>query len=705
MNESPVGAHSGDVTVRDLLSSLTALQALSMVMTDSKDEEEILGLAVSALRALTQHCRAEAVWLHGRWRPVGSLLQPGGDAAALEAQIVGLGSAGGGLHVSGPRWAWAFPLSSRGGASGYLVVGSPKSPPEHEWSLVQVLAQQTGVALANARLLASERAIRAQIANQQAALRRVAALVARAAPPEEVFAAVAAEAGRSREADIAVMSHYHEGGSATVVGAWVAGDGDQPLHVGVQLEAAEKSLQSLVFQTGQPARTDDLQAGDFGGHGLRSAVGVPIRIEERLWGVIALASRRQKPLPSDTEEWLGAFTELVATAIANAQAKVELRAFAGEEAALRRVATLVARSAAPEEVFAIVTAEVGRVVGADTTSLSRYDSGDSYTRLGSWSRTEGPSLPVGARAELTPRDVATLVYQTSGPARVDDPGDASDPATQLARALGIRSMVAAPISVEGRLWGVMTVGSREKVPLPPDTEARLAGFTELVATAIANAEARTALAASRARIVAAADAARQRMERDLHDGAQQRLVSLILRLRGAVVETASLSAVELKGVLYEAAAELDDVLSELRELARGLHPVALAEGGLERALKTLARRSALPVRLDVDVAARPPEQIELAAYYVVAETLTNAAKHSHALGVDVTAAAHQGQLRVVIGDDGRGGADPARGSGLVGLRDRVEALGGTFSVTSASTVGTTVEARFPLDIPRADPAL
>jgi signal transduction histidine kinase len=245
----------------------------------------------------------------------------------------------------------------------------------------------------------------------------------------------------------------------------------------------------------------------------------------------------------------------------------------------------------------------------------------------------------------------------------------------------------------------MIVSTQQEQPLPPETEVRLVGFTELVATAIANAEVQTALAASRARVVAAADAARRRIERDLHDGAQQRLVSLILRVRGTARDVISSGAAEVAEQLDDVAAELDNVLGELRELARGLHPAALANGGLSPALKTLAHRSAIPVQLDLRIAGRLPEPIELAAYYVVAETLTNAAKHADATLVVVTATAGQERLRIVIVDDGRGGADLTNGSGLVGLSDRVEALGGQLVVTSPSGVGTTVEAMLPFVTP------
>jgi signal transduction histidine kinase len=319
--------------------------------------------------------------------------------------------------------------------------------------------------------------------------------------------------------------------------------------------------------------------------------------------------------------------------------------------------------------------------------------------VGTWSRTGTVPLPVGAREPLTGDNISALVYRTSRPARLDDDGDPSDPLSNVARAFGIRSSVGVPVSVGGRLWGVMIVATQQEQPLPPETEVRLASFTELVGTAIANAEAQTALAASRARVVAAADAARRRIERDLHDGAQQRLVSLILRLRGTVRDAVPSAADESAEQLDDVVAELINVLGELRELARGVHPAALADGGLSAALKTLARRSGIPVQLDLRIAGPLPEPIELAVYYVVAETLTNAAKHANATLVVVKATAGQERLRIEIVDDGCGGADLTNGSGLVGLSDRVEALGGQLVVISPSGVGTTVEAVLPLATP------
>jgi signal transduction histidine kinase len=252
----------------------------------------------------------------------------------------------------------------------------------------------------------------------------------------------------------------------------------------------------------------------------------------------------------------------------------------------------------------------------------------------------------------------------------------------------------APIVVDGQEWGVAMASSSPAQPFPADTEARLMDFAELVAMAIAKAQARSDLTASRARVVTAADDARRRLERDLHDGAQQRLVSLALKARMTEV---SLPADQgaIKEQLVEIVKGLDDVSDELRAISRGIHPAILSKGGLGPALRSLACGSAVPVKLDVDIEGRLPDRVEVAAYYVVAEALTNTARHAHAAEVKVSAKAADGQLDLTISDDGAGGADPANGSGLIGLVDRVQAVGGHLSVSSPAGAGTSLAATIP----------
>jgi signal transduction histidine kinase len=535
-----------------------------------------------------------------------------------------------------------------------------------------------------------------RITGEQAALRRVATLVAGGAPPGEVFAKVTEEAGRLLAVDYTVMARYDPDGARTVVGAR-ASIGARLL-VGTQARLRGRNVATLVFQTGRAARIDD-HAGPSGAirplvreFGIRAAVGVPVRVEGRLWGVMIVGSR-SGPLPAGTEDRLAGFTELAATAIANAQARVELRGFAEEQAALRRVATLVAQAAPPKQVVTAVTREAGRLLHADYAAMARYGQDATISVAATWDSTS-PTSPVEARWSLGGRNLHTMIFHTGQPARIDDLDSVSGPVGDASRKLGIRSAVGVPVSAEGRLWGVMTVGSRAG-PLPADTEARLAGFTELAGTAIANAAAQAALAASRARIVATADATRRRIERNLHDGAQQRLVSLALDLRAAEA-AAPPGADALVEQLDGVAAGLDDVLDELREIAGGLHPAILAEGGLRPALKTLARRSAVPVDLDIQVDRRLPEPVEIAAYYTVAEALTNTAKHARATSADIRVAESDGVLRLRVRDDGRGGADFSHGSGLLGLRDRAEALGGRLELHSTPGAGTSLDITLPL---------
>jgi signal transduction histidine kinase len=375
--------------------------------------------------------------------------------------------------------------------------------------------------------------------------------------------------------------------------------------------------------------------------------------------------------------------------------RFELGRLGEEQAALRRVAALVARGAAAGEVFEAVSVEAGRLISADAAVLSRYEADGMMASLGSWSET-GCDFPIGTRFPLEPGTLAWLVFETGRPGGIDSYAGLPGPAPAAARAAGWRSSVGAPVTVDGRLWGVLGVASKSRRPLPLETERRLAEFAELVTTAIANAESRAELDASRARIVTTADAARRRIERDLHDGAQQQLVSLALELRAAQA-SAPPELREHRAELSRVVEGLTSVLEGLRELALGIHPTVLAEGGLGPALKTLARRAPLPVELDVRVRGRLPETVEVAAYYVVSEGLTNAAKYARASVAHVAVEALDGVLHVGVHDDGLGGADTSHGSGLLGLKDRAEAIGGTMSLQSPRGAGTSLHVELPID--------
>jgi signal transduction histidine kinase len=374
----------------------------------------------------------------------------------------------------------------------------------------------------------------------------------------------------------------------------------------------------------------------------------------------------------------------------------QLARLAGKQAALRRLATLAARAAPPDEVFAAVTEEVGTLLPADITRMLRYESDGTVTSVAGWNRSGAP-VPLGDRAHFGGKSLSTFVSQTGRPARVDGYADASDPVGAAAREQGFHSSVGTPIFVEGRLWGIMAASLASDRPFSRCTEARLADFTDLVATAIANAESRAELAASRARVVAAGDETRRRIERDLHDGAQQRLVSIGLELRAAETMVPP-ELTELRAHLAGAARGLAGVVENLQEISRGIHPAILSKGGLGPAIKTLARRSAVPVQLDLRAGQRLPERIEVAAYYIVSEALTNAVKHARASVVHVDIKAHNHFVRLSIRDDGIGGADPAKGSGLIGLRDRVATVGGRMEIASAPGTGTSLLVTIPTNL-------
>jgi signal transduction histidine kinase len=367
-------------------------------------------------------------------------------------------------------------------------------------------------------------------------------------------------------------------------------------------------------------------------------------------------------------------------------------ALAGEQAALRRVATLVARETAPADVFAAVTEEVGRLLSIDITTMLRYETDATATVVATWSDS-GRLIPVGTRLSLEGENVAKSVLRTGRPARIDASESASGPLAETLRELGIRSSAGSPIVVAGTVWGVMVAASRLGERIAAGTEARLGEFTELAATAVANAQTRTELTASRTRIVAAADEARRNIERDLHDGVQQRLVSLALGLR-LVTDDAN-EGTDIRPQLSQIEEGLIGAVDDLRELSHGIHPAILAEGGLRPALATLARRCTVPVELSIRGPDRLPEPTEVGVYYVVSEALTNVAKHAQASIVHVALEIDGSVARLSVRDDGVGGAEPDQGTGLIGLGDRVHALGGRIEITSPTGSGTALLVTLP----------
>jgi signal transduction histidine kinase len=395
---------------------------------------------------------------------------------------------------------------------------------------------------------------------------------------------------------------------------------------------------------------------------------------------------------------VAALTSMILAAVTaeRAESEAAARGLAHEQAALRRIATLVVSEADPARVFGQVMHEAAGALGVATATIVRYDAPGRVTVLGGWSETGALLFPVGSTIEIGDEGSALVeVYRTGEARRVTYPKDAGRLVEDL-RSHGYRSSVAAPVKLAGGLWGALVASSVDESPLPVGSEQRLCDFADLVAQALANADAHDKLAASRARIVGAGDAERRRLERNLHDGAQQRLVSLALQLR------LTQSAIERRpdavaGLLEEAQAELARALDELRELARGIHPAILTDRGLGPALEAILARAPLPVELTDLPEQRLPERVEAAVYYVVAETVTNIAKHAQAESATVSVTLAHNTARVVITDNGIGGADPARGSGLRGLADRIEALEGGLRIESPASSGTRIEAQIPCE--------
>ncbi|MCW3065364.1 MAG: domain S-box protein [Solirubrobacterales bacterium] len=520
------------------------------------------------------------------------------------------------------------------------------------------------------------------LADEQAALRRVATLVAEGSTPAEVFAAVAREVGLVLKLPLVAMFRYEPDGTATGVGA----KGEHPFQPGTRWPLDGPSITAVVRRTVRPTRVEDYAAipGTIGEAsrraGFTSGVGAPIVVGGELWGVVCAGPAQDRtPLPPDAERRLSQFTALVATAISNGQAREDLHGLATEQAALRRLATLVAQGAAPRVVFDAVCEETGRVFSASSVNLARFTTeGFDLTNMASWSVGD-VHVPAGTRLSLDGDCVRSLVRDTAAPARLES-----------------SSEVGAPVVVEGGVWGVLCAASDGPDPLPAGTEHRLAGFAELIATAVSNAAARAELVASRVRIVEAADEQRRRVVRDLHDGAQSRLIHTVIALEHARGHEAV--PPEVRTLLEEGLAHAHSAIGELRELAHGIHPAILTNSGLSAAVEVLADR--IPLTVDIEIPdERYPPAVESAAYFVAAEALTNVAKYAHASTARIAATRTPVGLRLVIEDDGVGGAEPAAGRGLAGLEDRLDALDGVLALESPPGGGTRIRAEIPLPAP------
>ena len=519
--------------------------------------------------------------------------------------------------------------------------------------------------IATAIANAESRAEVDQLAEEQAALRRVATLVAKEDLPEKVFAKVAEETGRLLGGVECTLLRNERDGAATNVGSW--GELISAVFpVGARFFPAGDGVAATVLRTGQPHRVDDYSAvvdpvaRGARDRGIESSVGCPIVVRGAIWGAIVVGTTGAERFPPETEIRLTQFADLVATAVANAEARGEIVRLADEQAALRRVATLVALGTGAEPVLRAVCDETRALLGADMAAILRFHDDRTVTVMAD-SGGRGQH-GVGARVSFDPGFVIDWVHETHQAARFDTDDPAAAQMPEVVRMLGVRSAVGSPIVVDGELWGTIMLACLDR-SLPTGMERRLAEFTELVATAIANAEGKSALNASRRRIVAASDETRRRIERDLHDGTQQRLVSLGLAVRAAEANLPP-ERDDLRAQLSGVATGLVAAVEDLQEISRGIHPAILSKGGLGPALQTLAHRSAIPVDLEITTDVRLAEPVEVAAYFVASEALANAAKHSEASRIDVSLEQRDGSVVLSIGDDGVGGADAARGSGL-----------------------------------------
>ncbi|HEX7144181.1 MAG TPA: GAF domain-containing protein, partial [Gaiellaceae bacterium] len=587
------------------------------------------------------------------------------------------------LQHSGYLSQVASPIVVDGRLWGAMLVTTRSDLPPDTEERLERFTELVATALANAE----SRAALSQLADEQAALRRVATMVARAPASEQLFSDIAREVASVLDVPGVIVTRYEADGTAVTFGEAFGpdlGGAERFLGVGTSMPPDPGSLAAQVLDTQGPARVDDFSTlpGTVGelarAARLGSGCAGPIVVNGTLWGKMCVFSRAGTVLPGGTEDRLHDFIELVATAIANYEARADRAAsearageLADEQAALRRVATLVAEGAAPTEVFDAVIAEVGQLLGAAQVGLARYENEHEISVLAI--RGQSPEvLRAGVRLPLDGDSVNARILRTGRSARLNFAEDGNGSIAEVLRRDNVNATVGAPIVVDGAVWGMVGASWRGHDQPPADAEERLAQFAELLDTAIANADSRDQLMTSRARVIAAADESRRRIERDLHDGAQQRLITLTAALRRADAKLPP-GADELRADLTRVAEGLTTAVDELRELSRGIHPSILTEGGLSPALKALGRRSPVRVKLDMGFEQRLPDHVEAAAYYTVSEALTNASKHANATRVWVSLRVDHEMLRLSIRDDGVGGADSNQGSGLTGLKDRIEA--------------------------------
>jgi GAF domain-containing protein len=504
----------------------------------------------------------------------------------------------------GLQSAAAAPIIVDGHLWGAMItwVRHPRTLPADVKSQLVAFTELIGMAISNT----VSREEVARLAEEQAALRRVATLVASGAMPEAVSGAVAEEVRLLLPADYSVLGRYEDDEVVIVAST---GLHHAAFTVGNHLPVGGDNVTTTIHRTGRSARVDTV--GDDQSQlqsairsiGARSTVGTPIAVAGRLWGMMLAGTTADRLMPPNTEARLASFTELVAMAIANTDARLEVAQLADEQAALRRVATMVAREGSPAEVFATVAEEIGQLLGAEATLMYRYESRDETLVIASWGRLAA-SVPTGSlwTSEATPADERTRQAKSA-----EGPGDYAATERSIAerlRSMGVQSAVGGPIIVEGQLWGRLMAASSRPEPMPSDAESRIEKFTELIATAISNVEVRTELVASHARLIAAADDERRRVVRDIHDGAQQRLVHTVLALklaRRALGNNDDRAA----ALVQEGLEHAERANAELRELAHGILPAVLARGGLRAGVSALAAHMPIPVEVDVDAGRLP----------------------------------------------------------------------------------------------------
>jgi len=558
-----------------------ALQRVATLVAQEAPQADVFGAIAEEIGALlgTEEVRmlrfedhGIAVVVAGSGRPdafpLGSRLHLKGDSVALRvlrtrrpARFDDYRAAAGPdaetARSIGVRAVVGVPVFVERRLWGVISAGSTHDgplPPDSEARLNQ-FTKLMATAIANAEARAEVH----RLADEQAALRRVAVLVAQQPSPSEVFTAVTQAVGLLLGADLAALHVFQGDGAGTTIAGW-SGDGGPIPPIGSRFPLVGDSVAARIFETGAPARIDSYAEAEGEGADLarrlrlRSTVGAPILVEGKLWGALLAATRGVKPWAENAETRIAAFTELVATAIANAESRGELERVATEQAALRRIATLVAQGMQPDAIFSAVGEEIGRLFGSSLTMVGRFEH-DAPALVVVGAGTGGEGIPVGSCWELDDLSASGQVFRTGRSVRVDevDYSAARGPLAAIGSRLGVVSTAASPIFVEGRLWGVVSVSYDKQ--LPPEAEERLEKFSELIATAIGNAESSAELAASRRRIVAASDETRRRIERDIHDGTQQRLVSLGLAVRAAEANLPP---------------DQDDLRDELSRVAMGL---------------------------------------------------------------------------------------------------------------------------------------